>query len=127
MEIKEQRDNEVEEDDAMTDVPWPAISIVILATGVLIGILTIWRKLEDRKSGFPAQDERTKKVTGKAAKYAFYIGAYFMISLMVANLINLEFTGLPLLDAGYALVISLLVQSMTFLGLRWYFNRKGEF
>jgi cytochrome b561 len=111
----------------MIDVPWPVISILIMATGVLIGVLVIWRKLEDRKSGFPAQDERTKKVTGKAATYAFFIGSYSMIALMIANLINLELTGLPLLDVGYALVIPLLVQSLTFLGLRLYFNRKGEF
>ena len=111
----------------MTDLLWPIISIVILVTGVLIGILAIWRKLEDKKSGFPAQDERTKKVTGKAATYTFYIGSYFMVALIITNLIKLELTGLPLLDTGYALVIPLLVQSLTFLGLRLYFNRKGEF
>jgi uncharacterized membrane protein len=111
----------------VTDLLWPVMSIVILATIVLVGILVIWRKLEDRKSGFPAQDERTKKITGKAATYAFFIGSYFMIALMAANMINLEVTGSPLLDAGYALVISTLVQSLTFLGLRLYFNRKGEF
>ena len=111
----------------MTDLPWPVISVVIMATGVLIGILVIWRKLEDRKSGFPAQDERTKKITGKAATYAVFIGSYSMIALVIANLINLELTGLPLLDVGYALVIPLLVQSLAFLGLRLYFNRKGEF
>ena len=110
----------------MIDVPWPVISIVIMAIGVLIGILVILRMLEDRKSGFPAQDERTKKITGKAATYAFYIGSYFMIVLMIANLLNLEFAGAPLLDVGYALVIPVLVQSLTFLGLRLYFNRKGE-
>lgn len=111
----------------MIELPWPVMSFGILATIVLVGILVIWRILEDRKSGFPAQDERTKKITGKAATYAFFIGSYFMIALMAANLINREFLGLPLLDAGYALVISLLVQSLTFLGLRWYFNRKGDF
>jgi len=111
----------------MIDVPWPVISIVIMATGVLIGVLVIWRMLEDRKSGFPAQDERTKKITGKAATYTVYIGSYFMVALMIANVINLELTGLPLLDVGYALVILLLVQSLTFTGLRLYFSRKGEF
>ena len=111
----------------MTDVPWPVISIVIMAIGVLVGVLVIWRKLEDRKSGFPGQDERTKKVTGKAAMYAFFIGSYFMFALMIANLNNLELAGLPLLDVGYALVIPLLVQSLAFLGLRLYFNRTGEF
>ena len=110
----------------MTDLPWPVVSILIMATGVLLGILMIWRKMEDRKSGFPAQDERTKKVTGKAATYAFFIGSYFIIALMIANLVNLELTGLPILDVGYALVIPLLVQSLTFGALRWYFNRKGE-
>ena len=110
----------------MIDLLWPVVSVVILVMGVLIGILVIWRMLEDRKSGFPAQDERTKKVTGKAATYAVLIGSYSMIALMIANLINLELTGLPLLDVGYALVIPLLVQSLTFLGLRLYFNRKGE-
>jgi len=110
----------------MIDLPWPVMSVVIMAIGVLVGILVIWRKLEDRKSGFPAQDERTKKITGKAATYSFLIGVYFMMALAAANLINLEFVGSPLLDAGYALVISTLVQSLTFLGLRLYFNRKGE-
>jgi uncharacterized membrane protein len=110
----------------MTDLLWHVISVVILVTGVLIGILVIWRKLEDRKSGFPAQDERTKKITGKAATYTFLIGLYFMLALAAANLINLEFVGSPLLDAGYALIISTLVQSLTFLGLRLYLNRKGE-
>lgn len=111
----------------MIDLPWPVISVVIMAIGVLIGILVIWRKLEDRKSGFPSQDERTKKITGKAATYTVSIGLYFMLALAAANLINLEFVGSPLLDAGYALIISTLVQSLTFLGLRLYFNRKGEF
>ncbi len=111
----------------MIDLPWPVMSIVILAVIVLVGILVIWRILKDRKSGVPAQDERTKKITGKAATYAFFIGSYFMIALMAANLMNREFLGFPLLDAGYALVISILVQSLTFLGLRLYFNRKGDF
>jgi len=110
----------------MIDLPWPVISVVIMAIGVLIGILVIWRMLEDRKSGFPAQDERTKKITGKAATYTVTIGLYFMMALAAANLINLEFVGSPLLDAGYALVISTLVQSLTLLGLRLYFKRKGE-
>jgi cytochrome b561 len=110
----------------MIELPWPVVSVVIMAIGVLVGIFVIWRNLEDRKSGFPAQDERTKRITGKAATYAFFIGSYFMVALMIANLINLELTGLPLLEVGYALVIPLLVQSLTFLGLRLYFNRKGE-
>ena len=50
-----------------------------------------------------------------------------MIALMIVNLLNLEFTGVPLLETGYALVISILVQSLTFMGIQAYLNRKGDF
>jgi len=107
--------------------PWQVASVGILATGVLIGVFAIWKILNDRRTGFPIKDERTQKITGTAATYAFYIGSYFMIALMLANILNLELLGVPLLDTGYALVASILVNSLTFLGLRMYFNRKGDF
>ncbi len=106
---------------------WPIASIGILATIVVVGIFVIWRTLRDRRSGFPLKDERTQRITGTAATYAFYIGLYFMIALMFANLLNLEFLGAPILETGYALVVSILVNSLTFLGLRMYFDRKGDF
>jgi hypothetical protein len=83
--------------------------------------------LREIRSGFPLKDERTEMVTGRAAKYAFYIGSYFMIALMWLNLLSREFRGVYLFEAGYALVISILVQSLTFLGFRLYFERKGDF
>jgi len=43
------------------------------------------------------------------------------------NILSREFRGEYLLDAGYALVISVLVQSLTFIALRLYFERKGDF
>jgi hypothetical protein len=92
---------------------------------VIIGVLVIWRMLEDRKSGYPAQDERTRQITGRAATYAFSIGNYFMIALMLANLLSRELLGeYLLLDGGYALIAAVLVQSLMFLGLRWHFNRE---
>jgi hypothetical protein len=93
---------------------------------VLIGVLAIWRLLENRKSGYPAQDERTRQITGRAATYAFSIGNYFMLALMMANILSRELLGeYLLLDVGYALIASVLVQSLMFLGLRWHFNRAG--
>lgn len=50
-----------------------------------------------------------------------------MIALMLANLLNLEFLGTPILETGYALVASILVNSLTFMGTRMYFDRKGDF
>jgi divalent metal cation (Fe/Co/Zn/Cd) transporter len=107
--------------------PWPVASGGILAIIVIVGVFVIWRMLRDLRSGVPLRDERTQRITGTAATYAFYIGSYFMVALMLANLLNLEFLGTPLLDTGYALVVSILVNSLTFLGLRVYFNRKGDF
>ena len=99
----------------------------IVAIGILVGVFVVWRMLEDRKSGFPAKDERTKRIAGKAAYYAFYIGSYFMIALIFVNLVGLEFLSWPSLDVGYALLASILVQSLTYGGLCWYFDRKGDF
>lgn len=106
---------------------WLVVSIGIPAIIVFVGVFVIWRILKDRRSGFPLKDERTQRVTGTAATYAFYIGLYFTLALMLGNLINLEFLGTPLLETGYALILSLLVNSMTYLGLRAYFDRKGDF
>jgi hypothetical protein len=111
----------------VTSIPWPAVSGGILVTIVLLGIVVVWKMLRDRRSGFPLKDERTQKITGTAATYAFYLGSYFMIALMLVNLLNQELTGGPFLETGYALVISVLVQSLTFLGIQAYFTRKGDF
>ena len=107
--------------------PWPVASGGILAIITLVGVFVILKILKDRQSGFPIKDERTQKITGTAATYTFYIGSYFMVALMLANLLNLEFLDAPLLDTGYALVASILVNSLTFLGLRVYFDQKGDF
>jgi hypothetical protein len=111
----------------VVNLPWSAASIGILAAVILIGVFVIWKMLKETRSGFPLKDERTRRVTGKAATYAFYIGSYFMIALMLMNILSREFRGVYLFDAGYALVISTLVQSLTFIGFRLYFERKEDF
>ncbi len=111
----------------MVDLPWPVVSVGILATIVLLGVFFIWRMSRELRSGFPLKDERTQVITGRAATYAFYIGSYFMLALMLMNLLSREFRGKYLLDAGYALLISVLVQNLTFIAVRLYFERKGDF
>jgi len=106
---------------------WPVVSVGIAAIIVLLGILVAWKIRKDRKSGFPMRDERTSKITGKAAAYALYTGSYFIIAFLFILIIGKEFYGLPEIDAGYPLIASLLVFNLTFLGLRWYFNRKSDF
>jgi uncharacterized membrane protein len=103
------------------------MSGVILATIVIIGVFAIWRMLKELRSGFPLKDERTQRVSGKAAYYAFHLGSYFMIVLMLLNILSREFRGTYLLDGWYALIFSIIVQSLMYIGFRLYFERKEDF
>jgi uncharacterized Tic20 family protein len=110
----------------MTDIAWPIVSVGIATIIVLIGILVVWKVLKDRKSGYPFADERTQKINGKAAYYALLIGEYFIIALLLMLILGREFFAMPELEAGYPLIAASLVFSLTFLALRWYFDKKGE-
>ena len=112
----------------MTDV-WPITSLGIITAIVLIAIIMFWRIIKDRRSGFPAGDERTQKITGKAAIVALYIGMYFTIALLAVNIISNELYGTHgsfFLEAGYALIATLFVYNLSFIVLRAYFGRKGD-
>jgi cytochrome b561 len=108
------------------DLLWPIASAGIVALIVLIGVLLVWRTVKDRRSGYPSQDERTQRITGKAATYSLYIGLYFMIALAAVFIVSRELLGYYLFNAGDALVASVLVQSVIMLVLRWYLERKGD-
>nr|MDO8134537.1 DUF2178 domain-containing protein [Candidatus Njordarchaeum guaymaensis] len=109
--------------DTLWFIPAGAIAAII----VLIGVVIVWKILKGRRSGYPPQDERTQRITGKVATYALIIGQYFTIALLLVNIISQELYGSPAFEVGYALVASLLVSSLSFLILRSYFNRKGDF
>jgi hypothetical protein len=85
-----------------------------------------WMLIKERRSGYPLKDERTQRITGKAATYAFYIGQYFTIALLAVNIISREFYGSYAFEEGYALIVSLLSYSISFGILRLFFNRKGD-
>ena len=111
----------------MSDLLWSLASIGIFVTIFLIGVYAIWKIFKEKRLGFATKDERTQKITGIASTYAFYIGLYFMAALLVTNILSIELLGVPLLDAANALIASILVKSLTFLIVHWYFNRKGDF
>jgi len=115
------------EEDALFNLPWYVGSIGILAIILIVGVFFIWKMLKEMRSGFPLKDERTRMVTGRAATFAFYIGSYFMIALMLLNILSRELRGVYLLDGWYALIISIMVQGLMFIGFRLYFERKGDF
>jgi hypothetical protein len=110
----------------MADFTWLIESMGILALIILIGIAGLWKTLKEKKSGFPIADERTQKINGKAAYYALFMGQYFIIAILMVMLVGREFLGMPEIEAGYPLIASLLVSSLSYLVLRWYLGRKGE-
>ncbi len=110
----------------MADFTWPITSAGILALMILIAVLALWRRLKDKKSGFPLADERTRKLNWKAAYYAMFLGQYFIVAYLLVNIVGTEFFGMPEIEAGYPMIAALLVSSVSFLVLRWLFGRKGE-
>lgn len=108
------------------DLLWSIVSVGIVAMMVLIGALLVWRIRKDRRSGYPSGDERTQRISGKAATYSLTIGLYFMIALLLVFIVSRELLGYYLFNAGDGLVATLLVQSVTWGVLRWYLGRKGE-
>ena len=110
----------------MADFTWAIESIGILALIILIGALALWKRLKEKKSGFPLADERTQKLNGKAAYCAMFICQYFILAYLWVTIIGREFFGMPEIEAGYPMIAALLVSALSFLVLRSYFGRKGE-
>ena len=110
----------------MADLNWLITSAGILTLIILLGVLAIWIKLKDKKSGFPSTDERTQKINWKAGYYAMFMGQYFILAYLWVNIIGREFFGMPDIEAGYPMIAALLALSVSFLVLRWHFGRKGE-
>jgi len=105
---------------------WPIIMVLIASLAIVIGVIAFWRVRREWKSGFPRSDERTSRINGKAAFYSLYVGLYFMVAVLLTLMVGKEFFGFPDLDAYPVLNASILVFSISFLVLRWYFNRQGE-
>ena len=110
----------------MTDISWSLVSIGIGMVIVVIGAGYLWIRLRDRASGFPAQDERTERITGTAARYALHLGLFFMVAVMFALIVGRELFNMPDPGAGPVVVASILVFSVTYLVLQIYLNRRED-
>ena len=113
----------------MSGFEWLASSGVIVAMIVLIAILAVWRTTRDRRSGFPAKDERTQRIAGRAASMALNAGWAFIIVIMLWPIVAREFLGMPRFGEdyySYSLIAVLLIQSLSFALLRWHLDRQGE-
>jgi uncharacterized membrane protein len=107
----------------MTDYMSLAVPI-IAAIIIIVGVLMLWDIVKKRRSVLPVADERTRRAGEHAAYYALLIGQYFTLGLLWVLFLGPKFLGLPEIEAIPALIASLLVSSILFLALRWFFSRK---
>jgi uncharacterized membrane protein len=110
----------------MTNFTWPIILIVNAVLAVLVGVFVLWKIHREKKSGYPIKDERTIKISGKAAIGTYYISLAFMISLALFIIFGTEFLALPELEAGWAIIAIMLVNGISYGLLSWYYSRKGD-
>ena len=110
----------------MTDFGWPIILILNGILVLLVGVFVVWKKHKESKAGYPTKDERTMKISGKAAIGTYYISLAFMISLAFFIIFGTEFLALPELDAGWAIIAIMLVSGISYGLLNWYYSRKGD-
>lgn len=110
-----------------SEIVWPATLAIVAALIILVGVVLVWRTMKDRKAGTPSSDERTSRLTQKAAYYSWYIGTFYMIAVLLLYIVGREFFAFPVLDEMVALNSSILVFSVSFLVFRLYFGRKGDF
>ena len=110
----------------MTDFTWPIILIVNAVLVVLVGVFVLWKIHREKKSGYPINDERTLKISGRAAIGTYYISLAFMVSLALFIIFGTEFLDLPELEAGWAIIAIMLVEGISYGLLMWYYSRKGD-
>ena len=110
----------------MTEFTWPIILIVNAVLVLLVGAFVIWKIHREKKSGYPINDERTLKISGRAAIGTYYISIAFMVSLLLFMIFGTEFLDLPELEAGRAVIAVMLVTGISYGLLSWYYSRKGD-
>lgn len=102
---------------------WMVFNAIIV---ILLAVIVLWKIRRESRSGYPRQDERTSKLSGKAALNAFWVSYAYMVSLMLWIIFGTEFLGLAETEAGWYIISIMLVSSISFGLLRWHYGRKGD-
>jgi len=114
----------------LTDLLQLASGLGLIAAISIIVVLSIVKTSQDiraKKAGFRVDDERTRRVQGQAALYAWVIGVEFTTGFILVLLVGSGFLWLSEISAMSALEAVLLVSFASFLLLQWYLNRTETF
>ena len=103
------------------------ILMVIIAIVLVVGALVlIWDRIKNIRAGLPSADERAKKLHWKAGAYTYYATIWIAVGTMWYNIIFSEHFGHPELTAGQVVAVIVLLSSMIWFILQFYFMRKGD-
>lgn len=112
----------------MTDLLQATSAVGLLAAIAVIVVLTYVKLFQDmraKKAGLNVSDERTRRVQGQAALYAWVVSVEFTAGFILVLFVGSQFAWFPSIGAMLALEASLLVSMASFLLLRWHLDRKG--
>jgi len=114
----------------LTDLLELASAVGLIAAIAIIIVLTAVKTSQDvkaKKGGLKVSDERTRRVQGQAALYAWVVGVEFTTGFVLVLLVGSQFLWFPAINAMLALAASLLVSVASFLFLRWHLDRREVF
>ncbi len=103
-------------------ISMPIIALAIVA----IAAYMAWTFLQTKKSGQPMEDERTRRIQGKASLVTLMVVFYYLIALNFYNIISTEFLGGTTLESMFVINSALIIGGCLMLGLRWYFGGKED-
>lgn len=110
----------------MTEIIRIIIPVILVAVFVVF-LWGIWKMKQEQKAGFAIKDERTARIEGKAARITMHVTNIFMLGLLfyyvfADNIVE----GAPVLETGWALIISVLFNSLLYAGLIFYLWKNEE-
>jgi hypothetical protein len=82
--------------------------------------------MKNARRDIPINDERSQRMVNKAATFAFYIGSYFLVVLLLLITIGIEFFDLPEIQASSVIMAEVFVLDGSFLVYYAYiYQNKG--
>jgi uncharacterized membrane protein len=103
------------------------IILILIVAVFIIFLWAILKRKQEQKAGFAVKDERTARIEGKAAFITMHVTNFFMLGLLfyyvfADNIVE----GAPVLETGWALIISVLFNSGLYAGLIFYLWKKED-
>ncbi len=101
-----------------------SLAFVIPLLVIVFMTIFITRRYRDIKQGQPLEDERSKKVTTKAAAMAFYITMYWLLALSWFEEFFAGMFGVEHLDAGQVVGGAIAGMAIAWVSFWIYYNKK---